>query len=137
MMSFFRSLFGRKKEMLMGYAVPWKGKYFTESGVPLKPPLRPSGLFPIIRFPKYPLGISLARGGMVGVVDSIYADFYGAVDSIAVREDWWEAQEDKPSSKLQVFYGVNLYRRKGEQIVIVGAALWGENDVELSEVKGE
>lgn len=84
------------------------------------------------RFPKYPLGAKLKRGPVVGVVHTIYADYEAAVAAYAVPSVWFDAQTDPPSSKDQVFYGITIVAKWKERIIVMGAILVGENDVELA-----
>jgi len=87
------------------------------------------------RFPKYPLGCTLRIREYVGIVDAIYADYNAALMCGAVTHGWFEAQEDPPSSRDQIFYSIIVVRRSGDNqmgvLLATGAVLAGEDDVEL------
>ena len=61
--------------------------------------------------------------GFVGRVDTIYADYWAALDVFIVPPGWFEMQNVKPLTKDQIFYGLTALDGSG-------AILAGENDVE-------
>jgi hypothetical protein len=62
----------------------------------------------------------------VGVVDSIYVDYWAAVYSTTIPATWYEHQEHKPVTRDQAFYGLQLLDRPG-------AVLVGEEEAQLVE----
>jgi len=80
---------------------------------------------PPLRTPRYMFGQVLKRGDFTGRIDTIFADYWAALDGFCVPPGWFEEQEEPPETKDQVFYG--LIAMDGE-----GAILAGERDVEVT-----
>lgn len=73
--------------------------------------------------PRFALGVSVRdRYGTVGRIDAIYIDLLSAIESGAVRRDWYEAQERRPNTPEEGrWYSI---------VTTDGAILAGEDDLE-------
>lgn len=74
------------------------------------------------RHPKYMLGEIVRRRDFVGFIDTIYLDYWAALDAFIVPEGWFENQTYPISSKDQIFYGIVGDKGKG-------SILTGENEI--------
>ena len=81
---------------------------------------------PPTRTARYTFGQVLERGDFRGRISSIYADYWAALEALAVPSGWFEMQSKPISTKDQIFYGVIAMNG-------FGAALFGENDATLVE----
>jgi len=91
---------------------------------PMTPPVfdrRPGDWphIPPMRVPTYSFGQSLRdRYGFVGRVESIYADYWAALDAGVIPPAWFEVQARQPSTKDQVFYAIT--DPTGQEAMLVG-----------------
>ena len=69
------------------------------------------------RTAKYTFGDVLEGNDFVGVVDTIYADYWAVLDCFVVKPGWFEGLENPPSTKDQVFYGINALDGKGAVLI--------------------
>ena len=79
------------------------------------------------RKPIHGFGDVIRWGDFVGRIDAIYADYWSALDSFIVSADWFEQQENPPSTKDQIFY--SLIAMDGN-----GSVLVGEQDIKLDRI---
>ncbi len=70
------------------------------------------------RTAKYTFGDVLEATDFIGVVDSIYADYWAALDCFVIQPGWFEQLESPPSTKDQVFYGLNALDGESGSIVV-------------------
>lgn len=67
---------------------------------------RPKHLIRSLRVPKYNLGEFVRCRDFYGFIDSIYLDYWAALDAFIIPEGWFEEQEHPISTKNQLFYGI-------------------------------